>query len=274
MPVVARRRSSFWATTSTAARTAPIRTLMGLQSRPRTRVIALRGNVRQRRTGSVGIISRRNEFLLPGDLTLELIGVTRYCVNPSHGDSQGSPTAVGAAPRANIRSRFRNRMPVKNRSAKSSGKSVSPLPLRSVRPRELILRKPGAEKPQAAKLPVRATAVRLAAEVERLAAELEASRARITELETRIDVDPLTEALNRRGFERELRRSLAYVKRYGATAAVISLDLDEFKPINDRYGRGRRRCSKRSRRRSRATCALPTWSRVLTATSSSCFFGT
>ena len=32
-----------------------IRTLMGLQSRPRTRVIALRGNVRQRRTGPVGI---------------------------------------------------------------------------------------------------------------------------------------------------------------------------------------------------------------------------
>ncbi len=125
---------------------------------------------------------------------------------------------------------------MKNRSAKSSGKSVSPLPRRSVRTRESILRKPGAEKPQAAKLPVRATAVRLAAEVERLAAELEASRARITELETRIDVDPLTEALNRRGFERELRRSLAYVKRYGATAAVIYLDLDEFKPINDRYG--------------------------------------
>ena len=78
--------------------------------------------------------------------------------------------------------------------------------------------------------------MRLAAEVERLAAELEASRARIAELETRIDVDPLTEALNRRGFERELKRSLAYVKRYGATAAVIYLDLDEFKPINDRYG--------------------------------------
>ena len=125
---------------------------------------------------------------------------------------------------------------MKNRSAKSSGKSVSPLPLRSVRPRESILRKPGAEKPQAAKLPARATAVRLAAEVERLAAELEASRARITELETRIDVDPLTETLNRRGFERELKRSLAYVKRYGASAALIYLDLDEFKPINDRHG--------------------------------------
>ena len=79
-------------------------------------------------------------------------------------------------------------------------------------------------------------AARLAAEVDRLAAELEASRARITELEARIDIDPLTETLNRRGFERELKRSLAYVKRYGVSAALVYLDLDEFKPVNDRHG--------------------------------------
>jgi diguanylate cyclase (GGDEF)-like protein len=78
--------------------------------------------------------------------------------------------------------------------------------------------------------------VRLAAEVERLAAELEASRTRITDLEARIDVDPLTETLNRRGFERALERSLAYVKRYGVSAALVYLDLDEFKPVNDRHG--------------------------------------
>ena len=78
--------------------------------------------------------------------------------------------------------------------------------------------------------------MRLAAEVDRLAAELAASRARIDELESRIDTDPLTETLNRRGFERELRRSLAYVKRYGVSAALIYLDLDEFKAVNDRYG--------------------------------------
>ena len=55
-------------------------------------------------------------------------------------------------------------------------------------------------------------------------------------LEAAIDIDPLTETLNRRGFERELKRSLAYVKRYGATAALIYLDLDDFKPVNDRHG--------------------------------------
>jgi diguanylate cyclase (GGDEF)-like protein len=82
----------------------------------------------------------------------------------------------------------------------------------------------------------RALAARLAAEVERLAAQLAASRARINELESRVDTDPLTETLNRRGFERVLKRSLAYVTRYGGSAALIYLDLDEFKAVNDRYG--------------------------------------
>jgi diguanylate cyclase (GGDEF)-like protein len=82
----------------------------------------------------------------------------------------------------------------------------------------------------------RATAVRLVSEVDRLAAELQASRAHIRDLESRIDVDPLTETLNRRGFERALTRSLAYIKRYGANATVIYLDLDDFKPVNDRHG--------------------------------------
>jgi diguanylate cyclase (GGDEF)-like protein len=79
-------------------------------------------------------------------------------------------------------------------------------------------------------------AMQLAAEVDALAAELEASRARIVELEARVDIDPLTEIRNRRGFERELERSLAYVKRYGTSAALIYIDLDGFKPVNDRHG--------------------------------------
>jgi diguanylate cyclase (GGDEF)-like protein len=82
----------------------------------------------------------------------------------------------------------------------------------------------------------RSTAMRLTAEVDALAAELEASRARIVELEARIDIDPLTEIRNRRGFARELERSLAYVKRYGTSAALIYIDLDGFKLVNDRHG--------------------------------------
>jgi len=83
-----------------------------------------------------------------------------------------------------------------------------------------------------------AAAMRLVAEVERLELELAAARARMTELEARAEIDPLTDVLNRRGFARELKRALAYVKRYGTSAALIYLDLDGFKQINDRHGHG------------------------------------
>ena len=58
----------------------------------------------------------------------------------------------------------------------------------------------------------------------------------IAELEARADVDPLTDILNRRGFDRELKRSLAYISRYGTDAALVFLDLDGFKGVNDRHG--------------------------------------
>jgi diguanylate cyclase (GGDEF)-like protein len=76
----------------------------------------------------------------------------------------------------------------------------------------------------------------LHAEIERLRAELDQARRAIAALEARADVDPLLEILNRRGFERELARSLAYVQRYGTVAALMFIDLDGFKPVNDRYG--------------------------------------
>jgi len=82
----------------------------------------------------------------------------------------------------------------------------------------------------------RSAAMELAAEVERLEHELAAARAEMTALAARADTDPLTELLNRRGFERELKRALAHGKRYGTRAALIYLDLDRFKPVNDRHG--------------------------------------
>lgn len=84
--------------------------------------------------------------------------------------------------------------------------------------------------------PSRSSFMRLTAEVDALAAELASSRARIADLEARVDIDPLTDVLNRRGFERELSRSLAYVKRYRTPAALLYLDLDDFKPVNDNHG--------------------------------------
>jgi diguanylate cyclase (GGDEF)-like protein len=96
--------------------------------------------------------------------------------------------------------------------------------------------KPRDAKRQEVRAKAPSVAMQLAAEVDALAIELEASRARIVELEARVDIDPLTEIRNRRGFERELERSLAYVKRYGTSAALIYIDLDSFKPVNDRHG--------------------------------------
>jgi diguanylate cyclase (GGDEF)-like protein len=125
---------------------------------------------------------------------------------------------------------------VKQKSARRPAKAVALHPPRLTQPRERTPREQSPEESKAAKPPSRAAAMQLAAEVERLAAELQASHTRITELEARIDVDPLTETLNRRGFERELTRSLAYVKRYAVSAALVYLDLDDFKPVNDRHG--------------------------------------
>lgn len=81
-----------------------------------------------------------------------------------------------------------------------------------------------------------APADRLLAEIERLKRDLAGAERRITELEARADIDPLVDILNRRGFERELARSLAYVRRYGTAAALMFIDLDGFKAVNDRHG--------------------------------------
>src|SRR5215216_2317798 len=76
----------------------------------------------------------------------------------------------------------------------------------------------------------------LLGEIERLQAALRAEQARTKELEASAETDALTGVFNRRGFERELKRSLAYVKRYWTRAALMYVDLDRFKPVNDRHG--------------------------------------
>jgi len=48
--------------------------------------------------------------------------------------------------------------------------------------------------------------------------------------------DPLTGLLNRRGFGAELARAIAFAKRYQTPAAVLILDIDNFKYVNDSYG--------------------------------------
>jgi diguanylate cyclase (GGDEF)-like protein/PAS domain S-box-containing protein len=50
------------------------------------------------------------------------------------------------------------------------------------------------------------------------------------------DRDPLTGLLNRRSFERELNRHSAEVARYGPAGALLVVDLDRFKAVNDTMG--------------------------------------
>jgi diguanylate cyclase (GGDEF)-like protein/PAS domain S-box-containing protein len=52
------------------------------------------------------------------------------------------------------------------------------------------------------------------------------------------DYDQLTGLRNRRRFEEELKRELARVGRYSNPGAILSIDLDSFKSINDFAGHG------------------------------------
>ena len=56
------------------------------------------------------------------------------------------------------------------------------------------------------------------------------------ELRYLADHDPLTGLLNRRALNRELASHAARVRRYGAEGALLVLDIDHFKAINDRLG--------------------------------------
>ncbi|MDD1517248.1 GGDEF domain-containing protein [Bradyrhizobium sp. WBAH42] len=69
-----------------------------------------------------------------------------------------------------------------------------------------------------------------------LRSKLKAALLRISELEAAADTDFLLDIPNRRGFERELVRAIAYMKRYRASGALIVLDVDRLKPINDSFG--------------------------------------
>ncbi|ACF03144.1 diguanylate cyclase [Rhodopseudomonas palustris TIE-1] len=72
--------------------------------------------------------------------------------------------------------------------------------------------------------------------IRRLKAQLAAALAQIDVLRACAETDFLLGIANRRGFERELGRALAYIKRYGAGGALIILDVDRLKPVNDTLG--------------------------------------
>ena len=57
-------------------------------------------------------------------------------------------------------------------------------------------------------------------------------------LEQQANLDPLTGALNRRGFTEKYLHEVARMQRERQPLAILSIDLDFFKAINDRHGHG------------------------------------
>jgi diguanylate cyclase (GGDEF)-like protein len=99
-------------------------------------------------------------------------------------------------------------------------------------------RKPAPQRPSSASTPRRSSVAAGdgKAEIRRLGMQLAQALARIEQLQASADTDFLLEIPNRRGFERELNRAIAYIQRYHASGALIVLDVDRLKPINDTFG--------------------------------------
>ena len=74
------------------------------------------------------------------------------------------------------------------------------------------------------------------AALERLAEQRDEFAAKLAAAEELADRDPLVHVLNRRAFLRELHRTMSEVERYKTPAAVLYIDLDGFKALNDGYG--------------------------------------
>jgi diguanylate cyclase (GGDEF)-like protein len=73
-------------------------------------------------------------------------------------------------------------------------------------------------------------------ELERLRSELARSEARLAELDAVAHVDTLVDLPNRRSFLASLERAIARVRRSGGEAALIFVDVDGLKAINDGFG--------------------------------------
>jgi diguanylate cyclase (GGDEF)-like protein len=80
-------------------------------------------------------------------------------------------------------------------------------------------------------------------DVERLVEEIARLRAHVAQLEQRVEQldrlahqDSLIDLPNRRGFLRELERLIARAKRYDAKGAMLFIDVDGLKAINDSFG--------------------------------------
>jgi diguanylate cyclase (GGDEF)-like protein len=74
------------------------------------------------------------------------------------------------------------------------------------------------------------------AEIERLREKIAKLEERVRTLDDLAHQDPLVAVPNRRGFMRELESLIARVSRYGEGAAMLFVDIDGLKRINDSFG--------------------------------------
>lgn len=57
-----------------------------------------------------------------------------------------------------------------------------------------------------------------------------------TQVATAVLTDPLSGCVNRRGFDQEFTRALARAERAGDPVALLAVDIDHFKTVNDSFG--------------------------------------
>lgn len=82
----------------------------------------------------------------------------------------------------------------------------------------------------------RGSVAKLVDEISALRAQIEIQDAKIMSLKRQALEDPLTGLSNRRAFETELKGALSFYKRYSRNGAVLLIDVDAFKGINDSLG--------------------------------------
>ncbi|MDA9526256.1 diguanylate cyclase [Bradyrhizobium sp. CCBAU 11434] len=117
---------------------------------------------------------------------------------------------------------------------KTSGSRTKVVPKRAAAPRRAS--RAGAAKTATKMTGNAASKDSSTATIRGLRTKLTQALRRVAELEAAADTDFLLDIPNRRGFERELQRAIAYMKRYRASGALIVLDVDRLKPINDSFG--------------------------------------
>ncbi|MBN2808164.1 MAG: GGDEF domain-containing protein [Deltaproteobacteria bacterium] len=66
--------------------------------------------------------------------------------------------------------------------------------------------------------------------------KIEALKVQMEKVKQEIIIDPLTRVYNRRAYDAKIKQELMGYQRYGRPTALLFIDIDHFKQINDSYG--------------------------------------